>query len=314
MNKRIRKIIGYILIILGIALPLFAFTKLTVNSFMSRSRYVNYKEEFQKVEEDTIKKREEEIKKYSDKIKKQSEKAIIDPFSANDYRSNYELETIGQDEIFAYMIIPKIDVIKPIYLDASYDHLDKGFAQIEGTGLPVGGRGTRCVIAGHRGWYGDTFLLHADELESGDEIFIDRGSEVLTYYVTDKEIIDANDWKSLEPREDEDMLTLLTCHPPIPPFPDRLLVNAVRRSDEIKEDFIEESSEKTDENPSGKITFKKIDLDGLISSTKVSNKTLITNIVIYTFTLIGYIALFFTIYKFIRFLKKEKRGAKQLKR
>lgn len=63
-----------------------------------------------------------------------------------------------------------------------------------------------------------------------------------------------------------------------------------------------------------KITVKKIDLDKLISSTKVSNKTLITNIVIYTFTLIGYIALFFTIYKFIRFLKKEKRGAKQLKR
>lgn len=79
MNKRIRKIIGYILIILGIALPLFAFTKLTVNSFMSRSRYVSYKDEFQKIDPDSLKKREEEIIEYNKKIKNQSEKAVVDP-------------------------------------------------------------------------------------------------------------------------------------------------------------------------------------------------------------------------------------------
>lgn len=61
MNKRIRKIIGYILIILGIALPLFAFTKLTVNSFMSRSRYVSYKDEFQKSIQTHLKKEKKKL-------------------------------------------------------------------------------------------------------------------------------------------------------------------------------------------------------------------------------------------------------------
>nr|WP_296112282.1 class C sortase [uncultured Anaerococcus sp.] len=104
----------------------------------------------------------------------------------------------------------------------------RGVAQVAGTAIPIGGKGTRSAIAGHRGWWGDTMFLCADELESGDYIYIERAEETMRYVVSDKEIIGPYDWAKLAPRGDLDMITLLTCSPFLPPRPDRLLVNAIR--------------------------------------------------------------------------------------
>ena len=58
-----------------------------------------------------------------------------------------------EDEIFAVLSIPKIELEMPIYLGATNDHLSLGAAHLSQTSLPVGGSNTNCVIAGHRGWH-----------------------------------------------------------------------------------------------------------------------------------------------------------------
>ena len=68
---------------------------------------------------------------------------------------------------------------KPIRLDASYEHLDKGVAHIDGTALPTGGVGNRSVIAGHRGWYKDVMFFKSRRFKKKEIKYISKEQEKL---------------------------------------------------------------------------------------------------------------------------------------
>ena len=53
--------------------------------------------------------------------------------------------------IMGYVNIPKIAVSLPIYHGTDPAVLEIAVGHIEGSSMPVGGRGTHCVISGHRG-------------------------------------------------------------------------------------------------------------------------------------------------------------------
>lgn len=233
MKRTSKGIFGRILVIIGITLPLIGFLGMTWNNLNAGRAYRAYQADYEKKTAEIISIREEEIASYNENILKQEEIALIDPFTVEDYKGAYNLDSIGRDDIFAYLIIPKLDLARPVYLDASYSHLSKGVAQIDGTSLPVGGLNARSVIAGHRGWYNDVMFLYLDDLVEGDILYLDRGIEKLVYKVSDKEVIGPSDWDKLGPREGLDMLTLLTCHPFGPPRPYRLLVNCERVYPEV---------------------------------------------------------------------------------
>ncbi|MCD1147745.1 class C sortase [Peptoniphilus sp. KCTC 25270] len=169
---------------------------------------------------------EAEIAAYQQRLQ-EGEPDAVDPFLAEDYEPETDV-SVDENGVFAFLRIPALEIEKPIYLGASARNLAKGVAQIDGTSLPVGGVGTRSVIAGHRGWYNDVMFLHLEELETGDRIYIDRKGETLTYSVTTEEVIRPAQWETLMPVEGKDILTLLTCHPRRAPRPLRLLVHAER--------------------------------------------------------------------------------------
>ncbi|QQT90443.1 class C sortase [Peptoniphilus harei] len=219
MKAKSRVIIGYIFILLGIFLPLLAFTSMSYRELMADKNYASFKAKDSQVTDDLIDYNKEVVK---------GESNIIDPFDNEEYEGAHDIKGIDKDEVFAYLIIPKLDMKKPIYLDATYDHLDWGVAQVEGTSLPLGGMSTRSVIAGHRGWWGDLMFYNVDKLEVGDEILIDGRTGLLEYRVTGTDIISPSDWESILPVAGKDMVTLLTCHPKRPPRPKRLLINAER--------------------------------------------------------------------------------------
>lgn len=219
MKAKSRVIIGYIFILLGIFLPLLAFTSMSYRELMADKNYASFKAKDSQVTDDLIDYNKEVVK---------GESNIIDPFDNEEYEGAHDIKGIDKDEVFAYLIIPKLDMKKPIYLDATYDHLDWGVAQVEGTSLPLGGMSTRSVIAGHRGWWGDLMFYNVDKLEVGDEILIDGRTGLLEYTVTGTDIISPSDWESILPVAGKDMVTLLTCHPKRPPRPKRLLINAER--------------------------------------------------------------------------------------
>ena len=275
MKVKTRVLIGYLFILLGIFMPLLAFTSMSYREIVANKRYAAFREKDESLTDD--------LKKYNEDVAN-SDANIIDPFSNEDYKGYYDIKGIDKEEVFAYLIIPKLDMKKPIYLDATYKHLDLGVAQVEGTSLPLGGKSTRSVIAGHRGWWGDLMFYNVEKLEAGDDIFIDGRSGLLKYKVTGQEIIDPSDWEKVLPIEGRDMVTLLTCHPKRPPRPKRLLINAER--------VVEKKAE----------PVEKVSEERQVSYLKYG---------IYGVTLVGWLAFILVFFKMIGYVREGKRRKKR---
>lgn len=223
-------LLGYILILAGLLFITIPLGKRSLNDLSYDKRLEEFEKKESQRDQNEIAKEDEAASKYNDLVRN-SDTSILDPFTTDENKNTYNYFK-NSDEVFAYLVIPKLGKNLPIYLDASLYHISIGVAQVEGTSIPVGGKGTRSVIAGHRDWWGDDMFLFIDELVEGDDVYVKRAGKTLHYKVSDKEVIGPYDRDRLEKRENEDILTLLTCHPFYPPRPDRLLVNCVRYNPE----------------------------------------------------------------------------------
>ena len=125
-----------------------------------------------------------------------------------------DLTTCGvADEIIGVLEIPAMELIMPVYLGASDDHLAAGAAVLGNTSAPIGGDNSNCVIAGHRGWRGADYFRHIDRLQMGDTVTLTNLWETLTYTVADIQIIQPHEVEKIKIQPNCDLLTLLTCHP-----------------------------------------------------------------------------------------------------
>ncbi|HEM6180562.1 TPA: class C sortase [Streptococcus suis] len=230
------KIVGYLLMIVGLLLPLLLFSNMTVHEVREFFAYQSYK----KSESGFSKKEEDVIEHYQEAVRS-GQLATVDPF-AETRKDEQSVSDFG-DTIIGYVSIPSLEIRQPIRVGASDSHLDQGVAVVSGTDLPFGGRDRRSVLAGHRSWYSDLRFFRLNEMREGDEIFVEIGEKVVTYRVKNTEIIKATDWQKLLPIEKQDVLTLLTCDPLVPPFDYRLLVNAYRYHDS-SEQAVSASEEK----------------------------------------------------------------------
>ncbi|HEL1541224.1 TPA: class C sortase [Streptococcus suis] len=230
------KIVGYLLMIVGLLLPLLLFSNMTVHEVREFFAYQSYK----KTESGFSKKEEEVIEHYQEAVRS-GQLATVDPF-AETRKDEQSVSDFG-DRIIGYLSIPSLEIRQPIRVGSSDSHLDQGVAVVSGTDLPFGGRDRRSVLAGHRSWYSDLRFFRLNEMREGDEIFVEIGEKVVTYRVKNTEIIKATDWQKLLPIEKQDVLTLLTCDPLVPPFDYRLLVNAYRYHDS-SEQAVSASEEK----------------------------------------------------------------------
>ena len=125
------------------------------------------------------------------------------------YLTQYGLE----DEVFGVISIPAMELKMPIYLGATNQHMADGAAHLSQTSLPIGGKNTNCVIAGHRGWNGAAHFRYVPDLAKGDIVTIRNLWETLTYVVVETKIIAPNDVDAIHIQEGRELLTLLTCHP-----------------------------------------------------------------------------------------------------
>ncbi|HEM5085452.1 TPA: class C sortase [Streptococcus suis] len=230
------KIVGYLLMIVGLLLPLLLFSNMTVHEVREFFAYQSYKKS-----ESGFSKKEEEIIEHYQEVVRSGQLTTVDPF-AETRKDEQSVSDFG-DTIIGYVSIPSLEIRQPIRVGASDSHLDQGVAVVSGTDLPFGGRDRRSVLAGHRSWYSDLRFFRLNEMREGDEIFVEIGEKVVTYRVKNTEIIKATDWQKLLPIEKQDVLTLLTCDPLVPPFDYRLLVNAYRHHDS-SEQVVSASEEK----------------------------------------------------------------------
>ncbi len=128
--------------------------------------------------------------------------------------SQFTLTEYGlPDEKFGIIKIPKMDLEMPLLLGASEENMAAGAAVLSQTSIPLGGKNTNAVIAGHRGYSGYPYFKEIELLEPGDEVLITNLWGTLTYQVTEIIIISPNDVNAILIQKDRDLVTLLTCHP-----------------------------------------------------------------------------------------------------
>ena len=149
---------------------------------------------------------------YNDAIWEEKQAGLCDPWAYQ--QPSFTLGEYGlEEEVFGVLSIPALDLEMPLYLGATASHMAEGDAHLSQTSLPIGGRNTNCVIAGHRGWNGADYFRYITDLQPGDEVMITNLWETLTYRVTDTRIIMPNEVEQILIQEGRDMITLLTCHP-----------------------------------------------------------------------------------------------------
>lgn len=160
---------------------------------------------------------------YNRTIWEEKQDGLSDPWSY--IQPSFVLGDYGlEEEVFGVLSIPRLDLELPLYLGASDETLSKGAAVLSQTSIPIGGNNTNCVIAGHRGWYGASYFRYLNELQPGDEVIVTNLWESLHYTVVETTTIKPNDVEAIHIRENRDLLTLLTCHPPASGGKERLLV------------------------------------------------------------------------------------------
>lgn len=218
MSKKTMRIMGHVLILLGILLPLYGFGSLSKGILLEKAKYRAYMASA----DASYEKVAPAMEKYNEELG--GEMAAVDPFATDDYAAA-ESFIDDPDGVFAFLRIPKLDLYQPIYMDASKNNLAKGVAHIMGTDMPGLSPGLRPVIAGHRGYYQSVMFMNLEELAEGDSVFVEWKDKSLEYKVYNQEIIEPWEVEKLAPIEGRKLLTLLTCNPKRPPRRQRLLVN-----------------------------------------------------------------------------------------
>lgn len=135
--------------------------------------------------------------------------------------STSEDSTFDYDELLSFtdngfmgrLQYDALDIDLPIYHGTSDETLARGIGHLEGTSLPVGGTGTRSVLTAHRGLPEATLFTNLNKAEVGDVFTITILDQVLSYKVTEIEVIDPEETTEIVADPDRDLVTLVTCTP-----------------------------------------------------------------------------------------------------
>lgn len=155
----------------------------------------------------------------------------------------------------ATITIPQMEFKMPIYLGATKENMSKGIVNLGNTSLPIGGKNTNCVLAGHRGYRGAPFFRNIEDLQIGDEIIIDNYWEQLKYNVCEIKVIYPTESEQVLIQDGKDMVTLITCHPYRDNY--QRYVVYCRRSDEFNSSAVISNNESNIISSKGDITSEQ---------------------------------------------------------
>ncbi|MDY2960418.1 MAG: class C sortase [Hornefia sp.] len=118
------------------------------------------------------------------------------------------------DEMMCYVEIPGANISLAVFHGATKNVLEKGVAHIEGTSLPVGGKGSHAVLAAHRGLPFAKLFTDLDSVQEGDRFYIHVLSKTLAYKIDRIKVVTPEDvsmYFSID--KNKDYVTLMTCTP-----------------------------------------------------------------------------------------------------
>ncbi|MBO5213637.1 MAG: class C sortase [Clostridia bacterium] len=138
-----------------------------------------------------------------------------------------EVLNVADNGVMGYIEIPKISVSLIIYHTIDEDVLQKGIGHVPESHLPVGGKSTHSVLAGHTGLPSAKLLTNIDHLKVGDRFYLHVLNEVLEYQIDDVSVVEPDEVSRLNVISGKDCVTLVTCTP-YGVNSHRLLVRGVR--------------------------------------------------------------------------------------
>lgn len=175
----------------------------------------------------------EAAEKYNTKLREiGSAAALASPklVSEESGKEYEELLDVAETGVMGYVSIEKIEVRLPIYHGTDAGVLQSGAGHLEGSSLPVGGEGTHCVLAAHRGMPGAKLFTDIDQLEVGDSFTVTVLDREMTYQVDQILVVLPDEIEELYIEDGKDYCTLMTCTP-YGVNTHRLLVRGVRVTD-----------------------------------------------------------------------------------
>ncbi len=220
MKKHLPTIIVAVIFLCGLSLFLYPTVSNLYNQHLNNKLIGEYKEAF------------------SSTTPEEFNEAMKDAVAFNESRGNEEkLKELGltyenvlnaaDNGVMGYIEIPKISVSLIIYHTIEENVLQKGIGHVPESHLPVGGKNTHCVLAGHTGLPSAKLLTNIDHLKVGDRFYIHVLNEVLEYKIDDVSVVEPDEVSRLNVISGKDCVTLVTCTP-YGVNSHRLLVRGVR--------------------------------------------------------------------------------------
>ena len=145
--------------------------------------------------------------------KKLSQSGIEWNMSDEDKAKYNEELAVDESGIMGYISIPKVHIKLPIYHGTDEKVLQIAIGHIEGSSLPVGGKGTHCIVSGHRGLPSAKLFTDVDKIKEGDTWTMTVLNETITYECDQIRIVEPEDLSEVQIIEGEDLCTLVTCTP-----------------------------------------------------------------------------------------------------
>lgn len=208
-----KKIGSKIIFIIGFLIFVFPFAMRTLSYLNQTTAVYNYKSKTSNISQEELTKRQQASDEYNNKIA--DEKPIVNIGEEIEETSNSQsvFDFLKTGEVIGNLIIPKISVNLPIYEGIDNFNLEKGVAHLKDTSYPTGEVSTHCVMAGHSGLTRAKILDDLDQIEIGDNFQIEYLNNSTNYEVIDIQIVLPYETQSLQIRDGETLVTLVTCTP-----------------------------------------------------------------------------------------------------
>ncbi|WP_424684429.1 class C sortase [Enterococcus sp.] len=209
-KKSRRKLVGKIglllLFLVGSLIALYPFYVNTLNDWLDQQRISHYNQELVKKQAALDAKRKENAKLAETGISPGS-----DPFT-DDITGGIS-EEYYQEHLIGRVMIPKLDLVTPLFDTTNDRLLNYGATVLQGTSFPAGGADTHSVVSAHSGLHDRELFTRLGQLKEKDLFVIEVYGEKMAYEVFEITTVLPNETESLVIRPGEDLVTLLTCTP-----------------------------------------------------------------------------------------------------
>lgn len=212
MKRTIAIVLVSLTLLLGLGLILYP----TISNLYNQRHLSQVHTEFQEVVELTDQRELDAARAAAERFNRQMAGNAVqngESASENSEGAYDHLLDLAGNGIMAYVEIPVIDVILPIYHGVSEEVLQKGAGHMPNTSLPIGGKGTHAVLAAHSGMASSRMFTDLERLEKGDLFYIHVLGMTLTYEVDQILMVTPTQVDALRIDPEQDYVTLLTCTP-----------------------------------------------------------------------------------------------------